>query len=229
MLFIFPLKENLFLMKNKNLDLSLYLVTDRSLAKDKDLLWIIKEAVSGGVSVVQLREKELSSCEFFSLAKKIKIFLDSCNIPLIINDRVDIALAVEAAGVHLGQSDLPCQVARNILGENKIIGISVENINQALQAKKSGANYIAYSPVFFTKSKNDINKPLGLQGVKQISNLLNLPGIGIGGINFDNAKEVIKAGAFGIAVISAIINSENPQKAAFKLRQIVDKAKQKCS
>ncbi len=208
-----------------SLDLSLYLVTDSSLLKGKDLLWTVEQAVLGGVSVVQLREKNASSQHFYLLARQLKKILDCHNIPLIINDRLDIALAVDASGVHLGQSDLPYAVARTLLGKNKIVGLSIENFSQCQNLPTSQIDYIGYSPVFATATKADTAQPLGLQGVEQIATQVDLPGVAIGGIDAQNAKSVIKAGAKGIAVVSAIISSDDPQTKARQLRQAVDDAK----
>ncbi len=209
-----------------NLDLSLYLVTDRSLLAGKELLWTVEQAVLGGVSVVQLREKNASSLEFYQLAVSLKKMLDHYNIPLIINDRLDIALAVDAAGVHLGQSDIPCEVARKLLGREKIIGLSIENIAQAKLIKNAPLDYIGLSPIFATPTKTDTATPLGLSGVQTISTCLDLPSVGIGGINLNNTQSVIKAGASGIAVVSAIISANDPKTAALKLRQKIQQKKQ---
>ena len=206
-------------------DLSLYLVTDRSLLRGKDLLWTVEQAVLGGVSIVQLREKDTSSKEFYQLALSLKKILDRYKIPLIINDRLDIALAVDASGVHLGQSDLPCSTARQLLGKDKIIGLSIENSAQCQELQASSIDYIGYSPVFATTTKDDTASPLGLQGVAQIATQVDLPGVAIGGIDAHNAGDVIKAGAKGIAVVSAIIASDDPQTAARELRQRVEAAK----
>jgi len=206
-------------------DLSLYLVTDRSLLRGKDLLWTVEQAVLGGVSIVQLREKDTSSKEFYQLALSLKKILDRYKIPLIINDRLDIALAVDASGVHLGQSDLPCSTARQLLGKDKIIGLSIENSAQCQELQASSIDYIGYSPVFATATKDDTASPLGLQGVAQIATQVDLPGVAIGGIDAHNAGDVIKAGAKGIAVVSAIIASDDPQTAARELRQRVEAAK----
>ncbi len=207
------------------LDLSLYLVTDSSLLEGKDLLWTVEQAVLGGVTIVQLREKDASSREFYLLAVKLKKALDRHNIPLIINDRLDIALAADTAGVHLGQSDIPCEVARKLLGNGKIIGLSIENIEQSRLAKDAPIDYIGYSPVFSTATKSDTASPLGLSGVQQISAQTNLPGVAIGGLNLHNAASVIEAGADGIAVVSAIISASDPQNATRELRQEIDRAK----
>ncbi|WP_421919633.1 thiamine phosphate synthase [Marinifilum sp.] len=203
-------------------DLSLYLVTDKELAKDKALEDVVEEAVKGGVSMVQIREKEACSKDFYQLAASIKKVLEKYKVPLIINDRLDIALAVDADGLHIGQSDLPYHVARKILGPNKIIGLSVESTEQAKEANQLDVDYIGLSPVFSTQTKNDIAKPLELEGVKEIMSFSKHAAVAIGGINSENAADLIKAGADGIAVVSAIVCSPDPCKAANKLKQIVN-------
>ena len=208
-----------------NFDLSLYLVTDRSLLNGKDFLRTVQDAVEGGVTMVQLREKNADSLGFYCLAVDLKKLLSKYDVPLIINDRLDIALAVDADGLHLGQSDLPCAVARKILGKDKIIGLSIESVEQSLHLASEPIDYIAYSPVFATNTKEDISSPLGLGGVNKISASANLPGVAIGGINEANADKVIGAGADGIAVVSAIMQADNPKLTAKSLRGIVEKAK----
>ncbi|MDQ2180492.1 thiamine phosphate synthase [Marinifilum sp. D714] len=205
-------------------DLSLYLVTDKELANGKALEDIVEEAVKGGVSMVQIREKEASSKDFYQLASKIKKVLEKYKVPLIINDRLDIALAVDAEGLHIGQSDLPYKVAREILGPNKIIGLSVENIEQAKQANQLDVDYIGLSPVFSTQTKNDIAKPLELDGVKKIMSFSKHAAVAIGGINSANTADIIKAGADGIAVVSAIVCAEDPYNASKELKEIVNRS-----
>ncbi len=208
-----------------NFDLSLYLVTDRDLLQGKDFLATVRQAVEGGVTMVQLREKKADSLQFYRMAMDLKKMLAEFKVPLIINDRLDIALAVDADGVHLGQSDLPCAVARKILGKDKIIGLSIESAEQCLDLE--AIDYIAFSPVFATNTKDDISLPLGLDGVKEISSLANLPGVAIGGINEENASGVIEAGADGVAVVSAIMSANNLRLVAENLKRIVGNAKSK--
>jgi len=208
-----------------NLDLSLYLVTDRGLSKGRSQEYIVEEAVKGGATVVQLREKDISSREFYKLGKSLMSLLKPMGIPLIINDRLDIALAVDADGLHIGQSDLPYDVARKLLGKEKIIGLSVETIEQAREANMLDVNYIGLSPVFSTNTKLDINKPLELSGVKEITSFTKHKTVAIGGINSTNAKSVIASGADGIAVVSAIVSHENPMQATLELKTIVSSLK----
>ncbi len=202
-------------------DLSLYLVTDRGLSLERPLETVVEAAVKGGVTMVQLREKDCSSKEFHDLAVNLKQVLKPYNIPLIINDRLDIALACDAEGLHIGQSDLPYSIARRLLGKDKIIGLSVENIEDAVEANKLDVDYIGISPVFSTLTKTDTKEALGIEGVKAISSISKHPCVGIGGINSSNAKEIIAAGADGISVVSAIMSADNPQLAASNLINII--------
>ncbi|MHA1248986.1 MAG: thiamine phosphate synthase [Candidatus Helarchaeota archaeon] len=208
--------------------IKLYLVTDRRFAVDRNFNDIIIEAIAGGVTVVQLREKNIETREFYNKAIELKAILKEYNIPLIINDRVDIAYASDADGVHLGQSDLPIKYAREILGKNKIIGLSVNTVKQAIEAEKSGADYIAISPVFPTPTKVDIDPPVGLEGIPIIRESVNIPIVGIGGINKNNAKKVIEAGCDGVAVVSAIMGAKDPKLAASELlNEVLDGLKSK--
>lgn len=209
----------------KHFDLSLYLVTDSSLSLGRPLEEIVEQSVLGGVSMVQLREKDCSSKHFYELALKVKAVLKPYKIPLIINDRLDIALAVDADGLHIGQSDLPCEIARKLLEKNKILGLSVENIEQAELSNYLEVDYIGLSPVFSTNTKTDINQPLGIEGIKTIKSLCKHPMVGIGGINKNNTKSIIECGIDGIAVVSAIVSAQNPQTAAAELRDIINKTK----
>lgn len=209
----------------KNFDLSLYLVTDRELTKKRPLETLIKEAIEGGVSMVQIREKDSSSLEFYKLAMRIKKLLIPYQVPFIINDRVDIALAVDADGLHIGQSDLPYDIARKLLGKDKIIGLSVENVHQAIEANALDVDYIGLSPVFYTDTKNDIAPALGLDGIKEIAKISKHRMVGIGGINTSNASDIVSSGAEGIAVVSAILSSDTPKKAAMELKKCVNKNK----
>jgi len=202
-----------------NFDLSLYLVTDRPLSKGRSLEWIVEEAVKGGVTMVQLREKDCSTRDFLELAIRLKKTLKQYDVPLLINDRLDIVLASDADGLHIGQSDMPYNIARKLLGYDKIIGLSVETISQAKEANLMDVDYIGISPVFSTATKTDIKTPLGLEGIKEISLFTKHPMVGIGGIYDGNAKAVIDAGATGVSVVSAIIAADDPAKAASIIKQ----------
>ena len=208
----------------KKLDLSLYLVTDRPLSLGRDIEWIVAEAVRGGATIVQLREKDCSTREFVQLALRLKKELSAFNVPLIINDRIDVALASDADGVHIGQSDMPYNIARRLLGPDKIIGLSVESVQQAHQADLIDVDYIGISPVYSTPTKTDTAPALGLEGIREISSFTRHPSVGIGGMNLSTAADVIRAGAQGIAVVSAIVSAESPCLAAGELKKVVDNA-----
>ena len=213
------------MMKLKNVDYSLYLVTDRGLARGRSTLEIVTAAVNGGATVVQLREKACSTLEFIQQALTIQKFLETRNIPLIINDRVDVAQAVAAAGVHLGQTDMPLEMARGILGDTMIIGISAESLADAIAAEKGGADYLGVSPIYATPTKTDTAPALGLEGLREIRKAVRLPLVGIGGLNRDNAAEVIRNGADGLAVVSAIVAADDPEFAALELKQVIREAR----
>jgi len=200
--------------------LKLYLVTDRRLCSGRKLEDIVLEAVEGGVTMVQLREKEASTREFIDIALNLKSLLAPYGVPLIINDRVDVAIASGADGVHLGQSDMPCSTARALLGPDKIIGLSIEDLSQIEEANSLDIDYIGISPVFSTPTKTDTAPPLGLAGIAEASKRSRHPVVGIGGINASNAAEVWASGADGIAVVSAIISSPDPKKASIELKQM---------
>ena len=208
----------------KNLDLSVYLVTDRDLSLGRSLDWVVEKAVQGGTTMVQLREKDLDTRPFIEEALRIKKLLEPYDVPLLINDRVDVALAVGADGVHLGQNDMPYAAARRILGKEAIIGLSVETWQQAEEAKDLDVDYIAVSPVYTTPTKEELTRELGLEGVRKITGICPQPAVGIGSIKTHNAGDVIRAGASGVAVVSGICSAEDPEQAARKLRQAVDQA-----
>ncbi|MBW2318326.1 MAG: thiamine phosphate synthase [Deltaproteobacteria bacterium] len=212
-------------MKPENIDYSLYLVTDRGLSRGRTTIQIVEAALCGGVTCIQLREKTCSTREFITQALSIKDHLKRHNVPLIINDRVDIAQAVNADGVHLGQSDMPIEMAKTILKDSMIIGISAESLEDAVQAEKNGADYIGVSPIYATPTKTDAASPLGLEGLREIRKSVKIPLVGIGGLNRGNAGEVINNGGDGVAVVSAIVAADDPEKAARELKKIIEQAK----
>jgi thiamine-phosphate pyrophosphorylase len=214
-------------MKLQNIDYSLYLVTDRGLARGRTTLEIVSAAVDGGASVIQLREKDCSTRDFIEQALAIKEFLKDRAVPLIINDRVDVAQAVKADGVHLGQTDMPLETAKKILGETMIIGISAESLQDAIEAEKGGADYLGVSPIYATPTKTDTAPPLGLKGLREIRKAVNLPLVGIGGLTRENSGDVIRNGADGVAVVSAIVAAVDPEAAAKALKHVIEEAMQK--
>ena len=185
-------------------DYSIYLVTDDGCLQGRALLDCVREALEGGVTLVQYRAKTASSAEMYAEALQLKALCDSFKVPLIINDRLDIAMAVGAAGVHLGQDDLPCAAARKILGEDYLIGVSAHNPVEAKAALQSGADYLGCGAVFGTATKADVQK-LGTDGLAAICKAKGLPVVGIGGVTADNYREVRAAGADGAAIVSGIL------------------------
>ena len=203
-------------------DLALYLVTDRGLSMGRDLETVVLQAVEGGVTLVQLREKDIDTREFIALGLRLKAALAGSGVPLLINDRVDVALAVDADGVHIGQSDMPYEIARRLLGPDKIIGLSVETMDEVLQANGLDVDYVAVSPVFATKTKTDTLTPFGYEGLEQACRLTRHPICGIGGMNTDTVGRAIACGADGVAVVSAIVSAPDPRLASKKLKSIID-------
>ncbi|MBS3819451.1 thiamine phosphate synthase [bacterium] len=200
-------------------------VADLESAGSTDLLYFIQEAVEGGVTLVQLRAKNLSARKFLHLSLRVSRYLRSKNIPLVVNDRTDIAFSCESQGVHLGQDDLPLPYARKILGKNKWVGISVNTVQEALDAESQGADYLGVGPIFSTPSKKDARSALGLEGFQSIRKSTGLPILAIGGIHIQNAGEIIAQGADGVAVISALMSSSDVRTSAQQLRQIIKKAR----
>lgn len=207
------------------IDYSLYLVTDEHLARGRSTETIVTAAVAGGVTCVQLREKNIGTRAFIAKAKELKSLLQPLGVPLIVNDRVDVALAAAANGIHLGQSDMTIEDARRIAGDDIIIGISAESLQDAIDAQAQGADYIGISPVFNTDTKKDIATPLGLEGISSIRQQTSIPLVAIGGINKGNIKSVIKAGADGIAVVSAIVSADSPEISARELLTLISNSR----
>ncbi len=200
--------------------LRLYLVTDRAAASGRSFSDVVLEAVKGGVTMVQLREKACSTRDFVALGCELRKILAPFGVPLIVNDRVDVALACNADGVHIGQSDMPYDIARRLLGPDRIIGLSVECMDDVYAANSLDVDYIGVSPVFSTPTKTDTARPFGLEGLREAVRASVHPVVGIGGINASNASDVILCGADGIAVVSAVMSADSPLLAA---RVLLDK------
>ena len=198
---------------------SIYLVTDSELMSTETVEQAVEQAIKGGCTLVQLREKKLSSLDFYNTALKVKTITDHYNIPLIINDRVDIALAVDAAGVHVGQSDLPAKIIRNIIGNDKILGVSASSLTEAMQAEKEGADYLGVGAMFITGTKTDAEL-VSLESLKEIKRTTSLPIVAIGGINKDTIPLLADTGIDGIAVVSAIISEKDIFMAASKIKSL---------
>jgi thiamine-phosphate pyrophosphorylase len=202
-------------------DLSLYLVTDRPLALGRPIDEVVGQAIAGGVTCVQLREKETGSREFFELARRIRGLTREAGITFIINDRLDIALAAEADGLHVGQDDLPAEVARRLLGPERILGVTAATAMEARAAVAAGADYLGCNAVFATPTKIDTGEPLGLEGLRDLVQEAGVPVVAIGGIKAANAAAVLASGVAGIAVVSAIMSAADPESAARELKMIV--------
>jgi thiamine-phosphate pyrophosphorylase len=201
-----------------------YLVTDRPLCLGRSLKSVVTDAVRAGVSCVQLREKTVSTKEFLNQALALKQVLASADIPLIINDRVDIALAAKADGVHLGQTDMPYETARKLLGPKAVIGLSVETWADVTGAQDLDVDYLGVSPIFATPTKTDTKAPWGLDGLARIRAYSRHPLVAIGGLSAANARDIITAGADAVAVVSAICSAKDPFTAARNLVQCVESA-----
>jgi len=192
----------------------LYLVTDRTQTRGHDLLWVLEQALAGGVKAVQLREKDLGGKELFHLAEKTRNLCERYDAALFINDRVDVALGVDAAGVQLGKASLPIETARSLLGPHKLIGASIHSLMEGQQAERAGADFVLFGPVYFTPSKAAFGAPQGLASLAKIVEMLSLPVYAIGGVTPDNTTSVQRVGARGVALIAAIMAAEKPQDAA---------------
>lgn len=205
-------------------DYALMYVTDDSIKDDNSFFLILEASLKGGATIIQLREKTCDTQTFYQRAVRCKEICEKYNAPLLINDRLDIALAIDADGVHIGQTDMPYAVARRLLGNSKIIGLSVSNKEQAEQPNAQAADYIGISPIFSTNTKTtDLAKPLGIAGLKEIRQLYAKPIVCIGGINKNNTRDLMDHGADGIAVVSAISKAEDPEATTKELKKIVCK------
>ena len=209
---------------NPAIDYTLYLVTDRGLMSTPDLESAVEQAIAGGVTVVQLREKELDSLGFYRMAETLKRLTARFNVPLIINDRVDVALAVDAEGVHVGQSDLPASVVRDIIGRDKIMGVSVTTLEEAKQAARDGADYLGVGTLFPTMTKRDatfVSLPL----LEEIADSVPLPLVGIGGITAETLPQLRGVRMDGIAVVSAILSQKNIEVAAREMKRLFNETR----
>ena len=206
-------------MKKEDIDYSVYLVTDRRNKTDDEFLNIIEEAIKGGTTIVQLREKTASTKEFYDLALKVKEITSRYDVPLLINDRIDIALAVGSEGVHIGQDDMPADIAREIIGEDKILGVSASTVEEAKKAEIDSADYIGSGAVFPTATKDDADS-VSKEELKKIIDSIDIPVVAIGGITVENAHTLKGSGIAGFSVVSAIMSAEDPKEASEKLKEI---------
>ena len=202
-----------------NFDYTLYLVTDRQLMSCDSLTEAVEQAILGGCTMIQLREKELPSLEFYNQAVAVKQVTDKYHIPLIINDRIDIAMAVQATGVHIGQHDLPAAAVRKVIGENMLLGVSASSISEAIQAQQDGADYLGVGAMFPTGTKTDAES-VSMEELQKIRTAVSLPIVVIGGINKGNAGRFKPMGIDGLAVVSAIIAQSDIKAAAAELKDL---------
>ncbi|AGN16252.1 MULTISPECIES: thiamine phosphate synthase [Methanobrevibacter] len=200
----------------EDIDYSLYLVTNSTDKRNQEFLNIVEDSLKGGVSVVQVREKELDLIPFYEKAKAVKEITDKFDVPLIINDRLSIAIALGADGAHVGQDDIDGAVARDILGPDRILGISASTVEEAVKAEEDGADYIGCGAVFPTSTKDDADS-VDIEEFKKIKKAVSIPVVAIGGIKENNVKELKGSNADGIAVVSAIMDSDNPEKTSENL------------
>ena len=199
----------------------LHVLTDRQLVEPRSVIEVIEMVIEGGATAIQLRDKDASDEEMIALGKKI-LELTTCRVPFIVNDRVNVALVIGADGVHVGQSDMPAVEVRRLIGPDKILGVSVSTVAQAIKAQKDGADYLGVGPVFPTQTKTDADPPIGLSGLADIRKAVPLPIIAIGGINKKNAGQVMQF-ADGVAVISAVLSANNPLLATRELAVIINR------
>lgn len=209
-------------MNKADIDYTLYLCTDRRLMTCDTIERSVELAIAGGAAVVQLREKDCSSREFYELALKVKAVTSKKNVPLIINDRLDICQAVGADGVHLGQSDIPCSIARKILGDSAIIGVSAATPEEAVQAQRDGADYLGVGAVFATSTKTD-TRVVTPETIREIRAAVTIPFVVIGGVNKDNISSLYGLGINGAAVVSAIVAQDDIEGAAREMRKAAEK------
>ena len=209
-------------MKLLNNTLALYLVTARYDWKEEDFLKKVEEACRSGVTLVQLREKECSTREYYELAKKVKTITDTYQIPLIIDDRVDICLAVDASGVHIGADELPVEVVLNMIGNDKILGVTAKTVERALEAEQHGADYLGVGAIYPTTTKV-ITQPTSIETLKEIATTVSIPIVAIGGIKEENIEPLEGTGIAGIAIVSEIMKADNIQEKCQSLRKKVAK------
>ncbi len=201
-----------------------YVITDRRTAGDRSLVEIVRAALRGGAHVIQLRDKDASARDMIALGQALLPLTRDAGVPLIVNDRIDVALALDADGVHVGQDDIPAGIAREIIGPDRILGVSAATVEQAQQAERAGATYLGVGDIFGTPSKPDAGAPIGLAALAEIVQAVRLPVLGIGGITVANAASVVRTGAVGVAVISAVIGAVDPEAATRALCEAVASA-----
>uniref|UniRef100_A0A832A3B7 Thiamine-phosphate synthase n=1 Tax=Desulfacinum infernum TaxID=35837 RepID=A0A832A3B7_9BACT len=206
-------------------DWSLYVITDAAVIGNRPLLHVVEAALRGGAGVLQYREKKKPTRRMVEEAAALAALCRRHRAVFIVNDRIDVALAVEADGVHLGQDDMPVAVARRLLGPRRLIGVTVHNLKEIEEAQRGGADYISLAPVFATPTKPDHQTPMGVDGLKRLMEAVRCPAVAIGGINAQNIADVIRTGVDGVCVVSAVLGQDDPEEAARSLRRLIDEAR----
>lgn len=204
----------------KELNPRLYIITDRVAAGNRPLEQIVEQAIRGGATIVQLREKDASEEEMIFIGRRLHVITKKHNVPLIVNDNIRAALAIDAEGLHIGQADMDMRAARLLLG-NKILGVSAKTVLEGQHAEREGVDYLGVGPIFQTKTKKDAGSPIGLQTLSEIVAAVSIPVVAIGGITASNAGAVLKTGVHGIAVISAVMGAKDPKKAVSELKLVI--------
>jgi thiamine-phosphate diphosphorylase len=204
---------------------TLYLVTDFGLSRGRRQVEVVEAALRGGVTVVQYREKSAPTRRMVEEARELRQLCKAAGVPFIVNDRIDVALAVDADGVHVGQDDMPAALARKLIGKGRILGVSARSVEEARKAEADGADYIGASPIFATPTKPDAPQPMGIEGLRVLARAVGIPVVAIGGMNAENAAPIIAAGASGVAVVSAIVAADDVQAAARAIRAAVEKVR----
>jgi len=204
---------------------TLYLVTDSDLSRGRSQVEVLEAALRGGVTAVQYREKSAATRRMVEEARELRQLCRAAGVPFIVNDRVDVALAVDADGVHVGQDDMPAALARKLIGRGRILGVSAGSVEEARRAEADGADYIGASPIFATPTKPDAPKPMGIEGLRALAGTVGIPVVAIGGMNAENAAQIIAAGASGVAVVSAIVAADDVEAAARAIRSAAEKVR----
>lgn len=204
-------------------DFKLYAITGEEFHPGRSLEYVMEQAILGGVDIIQLRDKKSKKKEVYEKAKMLRNLTKKYDVTFIVNDHIDVALAVDADGIHIGQDDLPLVEARKIVGPNKIIGVSTHAIEEAREAEANGADYIGVGPVFSTKSKEDVVDPVTTAYVEQVAKEIKIPFVAIGGIKLHNVEQVLDAGATRICAISAIVGADDVKKTCEEFLEIINK------
>lgn len=205
----------------KTVDWSLYVITDAQVIGARSLVSVVESALRGGITVLQYREKKKSTRAMVEEATALAALCRRYRVPFIINDRIDVALAVDADGVHLGQDDMPLPMARRLLGPHRLIGVTVHNPEEIEKAQQDGADYISLAPVFATPTKPDHQTPMGVDGLKRLMAWVRCPAVAIGGIDAHNLRDVLQTGVNGVCVVSAVLGQDDPEQAARTLRTLI--------